>query len=120
MPLASNRSGKVKVSTVIILVLIAAAVYYGMAFGGVYWRRYVLSDTIDQQLSYAGQVADENIRAQIVEEIGSMNLPPAASRIRFARVAARTIEVTVSYTETVNLLFDTKDIPVSVTKRRTW
>jgi hypothetical protein len=118
--LTSNRSGKLKVSTAIILVLIAGGIYVGVAFGAVYWRRYALSDAIEQQLSYAGQLADETIRAQIVDEIASMNLPPAASRVRLARISARTIEVKISYTETVNLLFTTRTIPVSVTRRRTW
>lgn len=118
MSLTGNRAGKVKVSTAILLVVIAAAVYCGMAFGGVYWRRYSVTEVMDAQLAYAGQIADETIRAQIAEEIASMDLPPEANRIRFARTGARTIEVAVAYTETVNLLFTTRDIRVSVTRRR--
>ena len=120
MSLTGNQAGKVKITTVILLVVIAAAVYCGWAFGGVHWRRYSVSEAMEAQLAYAGQVADETIRAQIAEEIASMNLPPEASRIRFGRTGARTIEVSISYTETVNLLFTTKDIRVSVTRRRTF
>ena len=120
MSLTNNRSGKVKVSTLIVLVVIAGAVYYGMAFGGVYWRRYSVSDAIDEQLAYAGQLADETIRAQLADKIGEMHLPREASRIRFARTSARTVEVSISYAETVNLLYTTKTIPISITRRRTF
>jgi len=113
-----DRAGKVKISTLLLVVLIAAGVYYGLAFGGVYWRRYRLGDMIDGQLAYAGQLADETIRQQIVSKIGGMHLPPAASRVRLSTPSNRTIRISVSYTETVNLLFGTKDIPVSITKSR--
>jgi len=113
-----SRAGKVKISTLLMLVLLAAGVYYGLAFGGVYWRRFRLGDMIEGQLTYAGQLANETIRQQIVSKIGGMNLPPAASRVRMSLSPNRTIEISVSYTETVNLLFGTKDIPVSITKRR--
>ncbi|MDH5197442.1 MAG: hypothetical protein OEY20_09330 [Gemmatimonadota bacterium] len=109
-----------KISTLVMLVLVAGGVYYGLAFGGVYWRRYRLVDKVEGQLTYAGQLADETIREQLVTEIKKMNLPPAASRVRMVRTAARTIQVSIAYTETVNLLYTTKQIPVSVTERRTY
>lgn len=118
--LARDRTGKVKISTLLVLALVTGGVYYAMAFGGVYMRRYRLGDTIENQLSYAGQATEESIREQLVTKIGAMNLPPAASRVRMTHTSARTLQVTVAYTEQVNLLFGTKDIPISVTKRRTY
>lgn len=120
MSLTSDRSGKVKVTTLILLVLIAAGAYYGYAFGGVYWRRYLLVGTVESQLAYAGQLADETIRTQMVSEIQELNLPPAASRVRMVRTAARTMQVSISYTETVNLLYGKKDIAITVTEKRTY
>ena len=120
MSLVHDRTGKVKFATLVLLVLLVAGVYSGVAFGGVYWRRYRLGDTIESQLSYVGQLADESIREQIVQKIGNMNLPPAASRVRMTHPSPRILQVTVAYTETVNLLFTTKDIPVSITKRRNY
>jgi len=116
----SNQSGKVKISSLILLVTVAAGVYYGLQFGGVYWRRYRVSDAVDGQLAFTGQIADETIRAQLVAEIGKMHLPPAASRVRLVRIPPRTIEVSISYTETVNLLYTKKQIPVSIKERRTY
>jgi hypothetical protein len=110
----------VKISTLILLVTVAAGVYYGLQFGGVYWRRYRVSDAVDGQLAFTGQIADETIRAQLVAEIGRMHLPPAASRVRLVRILPRTVEVSISYTETVNLLYTKKQIPVSIKERRTY
>jgi hypothetical protein len=109
-----------KVTSMIMLVVIAGAVYYGLQFGGVYWRRYRVTDTVDGQLSMAGQIADETIRTQLVTEIAKLHLPPAASRVRLVRIPPRTIEVSISYTETVNLLYAKKEIPVSIKERRTY
>jgi hypothetical protein len=119
--LTSNQSGKMQVSSMILLVLVAAGVYYGLQFGGVYWRRYTVTDAVEGQLALAGQIADETIRAQIVAEIQKKkHLPPAASRVRLVRIPPRTIEVSISYTETVNLLYAKKQIPVSIKERRTY
>jgi hypothetical protein len=120
MILAADRAGKAKLSTLLLLVLLAAGGYYAFAFGSVYWRRYTLTDAVEGQLAYAGQLADESIRQQIVDKIVAMNLPRTARRVRLVRTSARTIEVSIKYTETVNLLFRTKDIPVSITRRRTY
>lgn len=117
---APNRSGKVKVSSLLMLVVIAGAVYYAMAFGKVYWHRYAVRDAIDQQLSFTGQIADETIRQQLVDKVVELHLPPAARRVQMSRPTPRTVEVSISYTEKVNLLFTTKNIPVSITARRSY
>lgn len=120
MPRIADRTGKVKITSLILLVVVAAGLYYAYAFGSVHWRKYSVTEAVDAQLAFAGQVADETIRQQIADRIGAMKLPPEAKRIRMSRTAARTVQVTVKYTETVNLLYGTKDIPVSVTRRRTY
>ena len=120
MSLVSNRGGTMKITSIILLLLVVAGVYVAYAFGSVYWRRYALTDAVDGQLAFAGQLADETIRQQIVSKIATMNLPPAASRVRMSRSGARTLQLAISYTETVNLLFTRREIPISVTRRRTY
>jgi hypothetical protein len=100
------------------LLVAAAAVYAGLMFGGVYLRRMSLAEKMEGQLAYAGQLAEETIRAQLIEKIEEMNLPPEASRVRMRHPTQRTIEFTVAYTESVNLGFTTVKIPVSLTKSR--
>lgn len=120
MPRIADRAGKMKITSLLLLVVVVAGVYYGYAFGSVYWRKYSVTEAVDAQLAFAGQVADETIRQQIADRIGEMKLPPEAKRIRMSRSASRTLQVTVKYTETVNLLYGTRDIPVSITRRRTY
>ncbi|MDH3497767.1 MAG: hypothetical protein OER21_13485 [Gemmatimonadota bacterium] len=117
---ANNRFGRVKVTSLLMLVVIAGAVYYAMAFGKVYWHRYAIRNAMDEQLSYTGQLADETIRQQLVDDIADLHLPPAASRVQMFRPSPRTIQVSIAYTEKVNLLFTTKNIPVSITERRSY
>lgn len=120
MALLNNRSGKMTITGVLLLVAVVVGGYLAYAFGGVYVRRYLVTERIDSQLNLAGQLADETIRNQIVEKIDEMKLPPEASRVRMTRPSGRTIQVTVSYTETVNLFYTTKTIPIKVTRRRSW
>jgi hypothetical protein len=118
MSLARNRSGKIQISTLLLLVVLAGGAYCGVAFGKVYWHRYKIQDAIDRELSFAGQLVDESIRERLVAELNEMDLPPAARRVQVSRTSPRTIAVSIKYTETVNLLVTKRQIPVSIHEER--
>ena len=108
------RSGKVRVAVLLWLIVLAALGYYGIEVGGVYWRQYKLEDTVSRDLSFAGQLADETIHQRVLEHIAAMNLPLTSGSVRFARTdAPRTLRVSISYVETVNLLFTKKQFPIT-------
>jgi hypothetical protein len=110
-----GRSGKVKIASLLLLVVLAALGYYGFAIGGVHWRRYRLDDTVARDLSFAGQLADASIRQRVLEHVAAMNLPIRPRDVHFTRTASpRALRVSISYTETVNLLFTEKEFPMSV------
>ncbi len=114
-----GRSGRVKPTLLLWLVVFAAVGYYGFEIGGVYWRQYRVEDTVSRDLSSAGQVADETIRQRVLGHIADMNLPLTAGSGRFVRTdAPRALRVSVSYVETVNLLFTEKRIPISLNFER--
>jgi hypothetical protein len=103
------------------LIVLAALGYYGFEFGGVYWRKYRLEEKVTRDLSSAGQIADETIRQTVLEHIAAMHLPLTSRSVRFARTdAPRALRVSISYEETVNLLFTKKQIPVSVEFERSF
>ena len=110
-----GRSGKIKFALLLWLLVLVALGYYGITIGGVYWRQYNLEDTVSRDLSFAGQLADESIRQRIAGHIAEMNLPITARDVRFARTnSPRALRVSISYVETVNLLFTKKEFPMSV------
>jgi hypothetical protein len=116
---AKHPAGKVRVGLLVGLTLLAAAGYYGIEVGGVYWRRYKLEEAVKQDLGYAGQLTDEAIHRQLLNHIAGLGLPPEAQRLTFVRTQQpRALQVSISYAETVNLLFTTGKIPVSLQVRR--
>ena len=114
-------SGKVRLATLVWLIVLAALGYCGFEFGGVYWRKYRLEETVTRDLSSAGQLTDDGIRRIVMEHIAAMHLPLTAGSVRFARTdAPRALRVSISYVETVNLLFTEKKLPISVEFERTF
>jgi hypothetical protein len=119
MFVAGNRSGKIKVGTLIGLVVLVAAVYYALEFRGLYWRQYKLEEVVEQQLAYAGQLSDDAIRESLLAEIAGLGLPGEVLSFHFRRIPQpQALEVSISYVETVNLLFTTKKMPMSLQIRR--
>jgi hypothetical protein len=114
-----DRSGKVRLAMLLWLVVLAALGYCGFEFGGVYWRKYRLEETISRDLTDAGQLADETIHQRVLEHIAALHLPLTRGSVQFARTnAPRALRVSISYVETVNLLFTEKQIPISVSFER--
>ena len=119
MSVAGNRSGKIKVGTLIWLVVLVAAVYYAFEFGSVYWRQYKLKGVVAQQLAYASQLTDDAIRERLLAEIAWLGLPREGLTFSFRRIPQpQALEVSISYVETVNLVFTTKKMPMSLQIRR--
>lgn len=114
-----KRSSGLKLRTLLAVLVLAVVAYYGFEIGGVYWRRYRLTEAVASQLAFVGQRTDESIRRGIREEIDGLGLPVEARRFRFVRdPQARSLQFSVSYTETVNLLFTTKEITITVDRQR--
>ena len=114
-----SERGRIKVATMLLIVLLAAGIYFGIEVGGVFFRKMKLEETIRQHISFAGQLEDAAIRQQIINEIRDMGLPPQAQQVRIARTASpRVLHISVSYSETVNLLVTQREIPVRINVNR--
>lgn len=121
LSVAHDRSGRVKLTVVIWLIVIGSAVYTGIAFGAVYFHKFQLADAVTQELSFAGQRADASIRQRILDRITAMGLPAEARNFQFARTGSpQALQVSISYTETVNLVFTEQPIRVNIQARRTF
>ncbi len=116
---ARDRSGKLKKGLLLWLIALTAVCYFGVEIGGVYWRRYKLEETVKQELGFAGQRTDQAIHQRLLDEVAAMDLPTTAQYVRFFRTdRPRALNVSISYVETVNLLFTTMKFPVSIEVRR--
>jgi hypothetical protein len=116
-----NQSGKVKVALLLWLIVIAAAVYYGVEFGGVYMRQYKLADAVEQQLGFAGQLSNQAINERIQDAIAEIGLPAQARRFRLVETQGpRVLQFSVTYSETLNLLFTSKPWQVTIERRRSY
>jgi len=114
-----DPSGKVKLTALLSLIVLAALGYCGFAIGGVYWRHYRLEDTIAHDLSFAGHTADEAIHQRVLEHVAGMNVPVTARDVRFGRTdQPRSLRVSITYVDTANLLFTKKQFPMTVEVRR--
>ena len=119
--LAKNRSGRVKVTLLIWLLVIGGLVYCGIEFGGVFLRKMKLESMVAQELSFGGQRSDESIRQRVLDGIVGMNVPAAARNFQFVRTQSpQALQVSIRYVETVNLVFTKQQIPISIQARRTF
>lgn len=119
LSVSKDRTGKIKIGLLLWLIVLAAVGYYGFEVGGVYWRQYKLEDHVKQRLAYAGQLTNEAIHQRVLHDIANMDLPSEARNVHFVETQRpRALQVSISYTETVNLLFTTKKFPVSIQVRR--
>ncbi|HET7038788.1 MAG TPA: hypothetical protein VFH97_02810, partial [Gemmatimonadales bacterium] len=93
MTLTTDRSGKVRFSTLLFLMTVGAGLYCAIAFGKVWWHRYTIQDVLDHELSYAGQLVDESIRQRVVARLNEMDVPAAARRVQVKRTSPISVEV---------------------------
>ena len=114
-----NVSGRIKLSTAFWLLLLAAGVYTGLAFGAVYWHKYQVTDIMQRELGFAGQRTNEAIRERLVLEIAELNLPRQAQQVRLVQTSSpRALVATTTYVDTVNLLVTKRAQRVTVEARR--
>ena len=94
------RRGASSLGCLVSLVLFAAAAYYGIHIGGIYWRYYQLLDDMRQQATFAGQNTDDVIQRRLAAQADS--LLGNAPRFRIQRTNSRVI-IDTEYSESVDL-----------------
>ena len=95
-----TRGGRSSLGCLFSLLLLAAAIYFGVNFGEVYWRFYEFQDAMKQEVRFAQQIPDERIRLRLVALADSLALPEEASDLTIERSSGR-ISVSAEYTERV-------------------
>ena len=104
-----TRGGRSSVGCLFSLLILAAAVYFGINFGEVYWRFYEFQDAMKQEVRFAAQIPDERIRLRLAALADSLGLPEEASEVTVER-STGSISVRAEYTERVDLPLVSREI----------
>lgn len=101
---AGGRRGTSSTGCLLSLLVFAAALYYGINIGEVYWRYYQYQDEMRSQGRLAPSLSDGVIRRRLLLKADQLGLPAEAQRIRINRSARpRQITIEAEYSEDVSL-----------------
>jgi hypothetical protein len=84
------------------LLLATAVAYFGVNVGEVYVRAYRYEDALANQVRFARQNTDDEIRRYMRALADSLGLPEEAAQLKIRRTASR-IDVSAEYAETIEL-----------------
>jgi hypothetical protein len=91
------------------LLLIAAAVYFGVNIGEAYWRFYQYQDDMQQEVRFAAHSADDAIVTRLRASADSLALPAESERIAVRRTQS-TISIEAVYSEFVEFPMYVREI----------
>ncbi len=105
---AQSRRGTSSLGCLFSLLVVVAALYYGIHIAPVFFRYYRLLDELQTQAQLAAALDDGTIRRRIQATAQDIGLPPEAQQVRIVRRASpREIVIDTEYSETVTLPFFT-------------
>jgi len=97
-----SRSGRSSLGCLFLLLIVAAAMYFGVNIGEAYWRFYEFQDAMRQEVRFAKQISDDRIKLHLAALADSLGLPEEATDITVDRTS-RAISVSAEYSERVDL-----------------
>lgn len=96
------RGGRSSLGCLFVLLLIAAALYFGVNIGEAYWRFYEYQDSMRQEVRFAKQIPDDRIKLHLAALADSLGLPEEATDVNVTRTDD-SISVSAEYSEQVEL-----------------
>ena len=96
------RGGRSSLGCLFVLLLLAAALYFGVNIGEAYWRFYEYQDSMRQEVRFAKQIPDERIKLHLAALADSLGLPEEATEVNVNRTDD-SISVEAEYSEQVEL-----------------
>lgn len=101
---AAGRRGSSSTGCLLTMLVFAAALYYGVNIGEVYWRFYQFQDEMRSQGRLAPSLSDGVIRRRLLLKVDELGLPSEAQKIQIKRTARpRQITIEAEYAEDVSL-----------------
>lgn len=113
-----GRHGRTRYGCLVGILVVVAALYYGIDIGGVYLRYWQMLDEMRSVARLAPSLNDATIRRRLYAKAEALDLPRSAHRFIIRRRAQpREIRISTSYTETLTLPFTTYTIRLNPTAR---
>ena len=99
-----RASGRASLGCLFSLLVLTAALYFGVNIGEVYWRFYQYRDAMRQEVRFARMRTDHAIARRLASVAESLGLPDGARSVTVQRDdRARRIGISASYSERVEL-----------------
>lgn len=111
--MTTPRRGRSSLGCLFVLLLLAAAGYFGVNIGRVYLRYFEFQDAMAQEARFAAHQTDEAILLRLRAAADSLGLPDAAQRVHIRRTRNSTIFIWADYIETVEFPGFVRDIEFS-------
>ena len=97
-----NHRGRSSLGCLVALLIVAAAMYFGVNIGETYWRFYEFQDAMRQEVRFAKQIPDDRIKLHLAALADTLGLPEEATDITVDRTK-NDISVSAEYSERVEL-----------------
>ncbi len=101
--MVTPRAGRGKLGCLVLLLVLAAVVYFGADVGEVYWRFYRFRDAVEQEAQYGTTRSDDEIKRRLVALADSLGLPEEASRRLKVQRSANRLLIETEYTEHIDV-----------------
>jgi hypothetical protein len=99
-----RAAGRSALGCLVALLLLTAALYFGVNIGEVYWTHYRYRDAMQQEARFAQLRTDQAIERRLVSLADSLGLPESARQVQIHRDQdARRIVISADYTRLVEL-----------------
>jgi hypothetical protein len=97
-----NRRGASRLGCLILLLILAVALYLAIDFGEAYFRFYQFKDAMGQEARFATTKTDDQITLRLAALADTLQLPPGAELVAIERTPA-TITISSDYDEVIKL-----------------
>jgi hypothetical protein len=99
-----RAAGRSTLGCLVALLVVTAAIYFGVNIGEVYWKYYRYQDAMQQEARFAQMRTDQAIARRLVSVADSLALPDAAREVKIRREeSTRRISITAEYAQRVEL-----------------